>query len=137
MFIFLLVCLFLVIVLLEGTTVSVPLSFIALLLLTIYKRDSFVFFPAFFSGIFLDVLLLRPIGATSLYFLIFCFLILLYQRKYEIRSYPFVIVSSFIGSYFYLLILNGSAALGLSIISSIVALSLFLGFSTSSFRSKK
>src|SRR4051812_14231819 len=88
--------------LLEGTITTLPLVLVCLLCLGISRRDVVTFFIAFFVGFFLDVFTLHPIGKTSLFFVIFLFLVSLYQRKYEINSVPFVIVASFIGSLLFL-----------------------------------
>src|SRR5258706_10781636 len=83
---------------LEGTVTTLPLVLIYLLCLTIWKRDAVVFPIAFVGGLLLDILVVRAIGVSSLFFVIFVFLALLYQRKYEINSYPFVAFASFLGS---------------------------------------
>jgi hypothetical protein len=101
MFIFLYILLFLS-VLLEGTVTTLPLVLVCLLCLTILKREASVFLFAFFSGIMLDIFTLRPVGGASIFFLMFVLLILLYQRKYEIYSFPFVMTASFLGSLLFL-----------------------------------
>src|SRR6185436_14584869 len=98
MAIFLINFLLVMLLFLEGTITTLPLVLIYLLCLTILKRDGGVFFVAFLAGIFLDLLMVRALGLSSLFFSLFLFLILLYQRKYEIHSYPFVAASSFLGS---------------------------------------
>jgi hypothetical protein len=87
---------------LEGTLASLPLVFVCLLCLTIVLRSSVLFLVAFLAGILLDVFALRSVGETSMFLLGAIFLLFLYQRKYEINSYPFVLLASFIGSLLYL-----------------------------------
>lgn len=116
-------------VLLESTVLSAPLTMAAILIFALYARSTEVFAIAFGAGILLDLMLLRTLGATAIFFLIFTVLILLYQKKYEIKSYPFVLFASFIGSYLYLHILNGSGGLVMSAAVSVLAVILFVGSS--------
>jgi cell shape-determining protein MreD len=123
MYIFLLILL-LIAIIFEGTVTAIPLALVCLLSLTIVRRDWMVFLVAFFAGILLDVLTLRPLGGASAFFLTFVFLILLYQRKYEIYSYPFVWTASFLGGIVFLMIFGYDnvflRAVGCAIIGSVV-----------------
>ena len=110
---------------LEGTVTSLPLVFLCLLCLTIFMRDSTLFFLAFLAGIFLDAFALRALGQTSIFLLIAVFLILLYQRKYEINSYPFVLIASFVGSLIFLMVFGYTNALVEACVSAIIAVLLF------------
>ena len=105
---FVILLLFLTIaVILQGAITPLPLVLLCLLYVTIIMRQGIpVFFLAFVTGLLLDTFALRPIGETSIFFLLFTFLVLLYQRKYEINSYQFVLVASFLGSLLYLSIFN-------------------------------
>ena len=120
--------LFLIIsIFLEGTITPLPLVFLCLLCMTIILRDSRLFVAAFFSGIFLDAFALRPIGETSIFFLITALIILLYQRKYEINTYPFVFIASFAGALIYLLVFGYNGAFVEACASAVMAvLLLFL-----------
>lgn len=120
------VTIFFIALLLEGTVTNLPLVFIALVIVTIAMRNLFLFLLAFISGIFLDAFALRPLGETSIFLLLCVFLMLLYQRKYEINSYPFVFLASFVGSLIYLLLFGYSNAFGLAGASIIVSLLLFM-----------
>src|SRR5258708_2181014 len=91
-------------VFLEGTVTNLPLVVVCLLCLNILQRDPLIFIYTFLAGIFLDAFALRVLGMTSIYLLIVVFLIFLYQRKYEINTYPFVLIASFLGSLVYLLL---------------------------------
>lgn len=124
MFVILLISLFISIIL-EATLIQLPLSFILILCYSILNRSGKVFATAFLAGILLDIFTIRPIGSTSIYFLLFLAVFLLYQRKYEIMSYPFVLISSFAGTYLYLLILGNGSSLLLAAISSIIAVAVF------------
>jgi rod shape-determining protein MreD len=89
---------------LEGTVTTLPLVLIVLLCLTIYRRDAIVFPLAFLAGIVLDILTVQTLGVSGLFFIVMFFMILLYQRKYEINSYPFVAAAAFLGSVGFLLV---------------------------------
>ncbi len=125
MFLVLLLALFIAI-LLEATIIVLPISFVLLLCYSILNRTEKVFLSAFFTGLVLDLFTVRQVGVSSIFFLVFFGLVLLYQRKYEIRSYPFVVVSSFAGSYLYLLLFQeGSWILFSATVSSIIALMIY------------
>lgn len=115
----------LIAILFESTIVSLPLAFILMLVYDILNRSGKVFLSAFLVGLTLDIFTIRPLGATSIYFLLFFAVLLLYQSKYEIRTYFFVMVSSFIGSYLYLLFLTDNASFGRAGISSIIAVATY------------
>ncbi len=110
---------------LEGTVTTLPLLLVLLLCLTIVKRDAVVFPVAFGVGLFLDVLTAKTVGLSSIFFILFVFLILLYQRKYEINSYPFVFFASFVGSSIFLLFFGYGGWFLQAIINSFIALVLF------------
>lgn len=110
---------------LEGTITTLPLVLVGLLCLTIMKREPMIFVVAFLSGLILDLLTVHPVGLSSLYFIVFVFLIFLYQRKYEINSYQFVGVLAFIGSFVFLSIFGGGNLFFQSLISAIIAIILF------------
>ncbi len=109
----------------EGTVTTLPLVLIVLLCLTISRRDAIVFPVAFFVGIILDILTVQTIGVSSLFFTVILFMILLYQHKYEINTYPFVAAAAFLGSLGFLLLLGRGNFLLDSIINMFVALLFF------------
>lgn len=112
-------------VLFEGTVTMLPLVLICLLCLTIVTRDTIVFVAAFVAGILLDVFALRTVGITSLFLLSFVLLILLYQRKYEIYSYQFVMVAAFMGGLAFLLLFGYPQAIINAVVGAIVAACFF------------
>jgi cell shape-determining protein MreD len=112
-------------VLLEGTVTTIPLVVVVLLCLTVMKRGGIVFLLAFFSGILLDIMTLHTLGQSSLFFTVMIFLVFLYQRKYEIHSYPFIVFSSFFGSLFFLLFFGYGSWFVQSLISAVIAVILF------------
>lgn len=115
-------------ILLEGTMTTLPFVLIVLLISGIARRSTMVFSLAFFAGLILDLLTVRLLGSTALFFLLFLFLIFLYQKKYEINSYPFVLVSSFAGAILYLNFFDYNSVFVQAGISSVIALILFSGF---------
>ncbi len=121
----LLIILLIIAVIIEGSITSLPLTLIVLLCLTTIRRDTAVFIAAFVAGIFLDIFALRQVGGASIFFITFVFLILLYQRKYEIYSYPFVLVGTFLGAALFLSIFNYANVLPQAGISVIAAFFLF------------
>src|SRR4029078_5076110 len=115
-------------ILLESTVTTLPLVLLIILFLTIMNRKNEVFIVAFFAGLLLDVLSLGRVGFSSLYFTIFVFLILLYQRRFEIETINFVAIFSFLGSFFYLLIEGVRFALFQSVFATALVIISFLVF---------
>lgn len=110
---------------LEGTMVALPLVLVCLLCFATVQKDASIFLLAFFAGLLLDILTLHPPGLSSLFFILILFLVFLYQRKYEINSYPFIILASFIGSWIFLSIFGYSNVIIRSGISAAFAVCLF------------
>jgi rod shape-determining protein MreD len=118
--------LILAMIFIEGTIVTVPLTFsILLVLFLLYKRD-IVLVYAFVAGLLLDALTVRVIGSTSLFFCIILGIILLYQRKFEITSLFFLMITSFIGSFLYGLLFGLENLVLQSVISVIISVMFFL-----------
>lgn len=109
---------------LEATFISIPLSLSIILCLTIIAQEKALII-SFLAGLLIDILSVHRLGSTSFLFLVFSCLIILYQRKYEINSYPFVLVSSFIGSVIYLFLL-GRSSLIIAFLGSAFTLLLFI-----------
>lgn len=120
--------LFFVSLLLEGTVTTLPLVLLFLLALGIARQDEAVFILAVLAGILLDILALRPVGITGIFYVVFLFLMLLYDRKYEIHSLPFMAVSSFLGSFVYLLLFVRQEIFLQSVISVFLGVIIFLVF---------
>jgi len=111
---------------LEAIT-TIPLVLIVLLCLAVVFEGPWIFALAFFMGLFLDVFQLRNLGQTSLFFIVFLIIVLLYERKFEIKTKPFVFLSTFVGTLFYLLLFNYEYVFGQALVSSIIAVLLFNG----------
>ncbi len=123
---FILVLILFFAIILEAIT-TLPLILIVLLCLTIVFKRSWIFGLAFFMGLFLDLYLVRNPGQTSLFFIVFLIIVLLYERKFEIKTKPFVFLSTFVGTLFYLLLFNYDYIFAQAFASSIVSLLLFRG----------
>lgn len=128
MVLFTFVLLFILALLLESTLTTVPLVLLALLCLAVARKKTWIFPLAFFSGILLDILLVRVVGLTSLFFLVYLFFVLLYDRKYEIRTLPFIMVSAFVGTLLYGVLFSLPMLFIQAIISSFVAGGVFMIF---------
>lgn len=116
---------YLIFILIEGALTSLPLSLLLLLNIAVITKKTWVFAAAFLAGLLLDILTLNPLGKTSLFFLIFIFIVLIYDRKFEIQTYPFVLISSFFGSLVYLIIFGYPSIFAQAAFASTVAVSLF------------
>jgi rod shape-determining protein MreD len=89
---------------LETTFFAVPLLLVSVIVLSVLVKDPLIFFLAFILGLVSDSLMLQTLGTTSLFLLSVLFLIRLYERKFETRNVPFVLMISIIAISSYLLI---------------------------------
>src|SRR3989344_1008470 len=112
--------------LLETTITTIPLILIVVLIMAVVSKKSWIFSVAFAEGIFLDLLSFDVIGKTSVFFTFFLLIILLYDKKFEIRTVHFVLISSLLGSLFYLILFNYQNSIMQTISSSVIAVILFL-----------
>jgi len=111
---------------LEASLTTIPFVFLCLLCLTVLLRENWLFAFAFFFGILLDLVSFKTLGTSSAFFVIFLFLVLLYQRKFEIATNTFVFFASFLGSLGLLFLLGYNNSIILqSLISSFIGLLLF------------
>ncbi len=122
------------ITLLESSLNVVPLTLLFLLCFTLAQQSALIFPVAFIAGILLDILSVRPLGETGLFYILFLFFILLYQRKYEITTVPFVFFTSFFGCLLFFLIFGFSNLFIQLFLSIVLAILIFL---TGSFLRKK
>lgn len=129
---FLLIILLFLAVFLEGIFSTLPLTLDVLLISYVVKRQSLdesglfsVFVLAFLLGVVLDIFSLRLLGLSSLFFIIFLFLIILYERKFEVETVPFIMFSSFLGSIFFLIIFGYKYVFLQAIVNSLVTVLLF------------
>lgn len=125
MFLILALVLFLTIV---STLTTIPIIVAVILCFIVVSKNPWVFLAAILGGLFIDLLMLRILGSTSLFLVIFTFMIFLYQRRFEIQTYPFVFIACFIGSIAYLRIFGGNQILIQSSTTSLLAFLLFKVF---------
>lgn len=116
---------FIIVAALEASLTTMPFGIVAILLFYLVKRTGWVFGIALLYGILLDVLALHALGISSLFFITFIFLITLYERKFEIVSYQFVFIATFLGAFFYLLITDVGVAFFQAFLVGIFPLFLF------------
>lgn len=122
------VILILILTLLQACLTTLPLVVLFFLNAAVVAKKTWIFPASFLTGLVLDVLLLNPMGKTSLFLLIFLFIILLYDKKFDIQTFPFVFLASFIGSLIYFIaILHIPNIFTQAIISAVIStLSFFL-----------
>jgi cell shape-determining protein MreD len=111
---------------LEVSLTTLPLIFLVLLCLIVTLKEDWLFILAFIFGLLFDLLAFKTLGITSAFLVLFLFLVLLYQSKFEITTGYFVFIASFLGSLLFLF-LQGYTHLIIiqAILSSIIALILF------------
>ena len=115
---------FLLIIAFSGIT-TIPFAIALLVAAAVLFKESWVFFVAFLLGLFLDLLLLRPLAQTSLFFVFFIFIIWLYERKFETQTLTFVFAATFLGSLIYLKVFGYSNILMQSLVSALIAILFF------------
>lgn len=120
---------------LEITITSMPLLLLVFLFFWLATRDPIIFVFAFVVGIFFDLQSVGTIGVSSLFFVLFLGVIVLYERKFEIETFPFVFATSVIGSCLFLLLLGYHHVLEQSLLTGLIAVALFWGLIT--FNTKK
>lgn len=86
---------------LQSSILSIPVMIPVLLLYFIYSKNPNVFIISAIFGAFIDILLLNPIGESSIFLGIFLFVSSLYQRIFEIETFYFAAVFTFTGSLIY------------------------------------
>lgn len=122
------VILILISILLQACVTTLPLVILFFLNAAVVAKKTWIFPMAFLAGLVLDVLLLNPLGMTSIFLVIFLFVVLLYDKKFDIQTFPFVFLASFIGSLIYfIVILHNPNIFIQAIISAVISiLSFFL-----------
>lgn len=111
----------------SGFFVTMPLVFDVLLLYYVFFKDEeTVFIASFIVGIFLDSITVRTIGESSIFFMVVLFIVMLYRKKFEITTWPFVACSSFLGGFAYYSIFGFQDVFLQSIFNSLFTVALFL-----------
>jgi cell shape-determining protein MreD len=111
----------LVTILIESTFTTVPITLILLINYLVLEKKSWVFAAAFFAGLALDILSLRFLGSTSLFFVSLLFIINLYERKFETFNVFFILFSSFVASFLYLNIFAIRLVMSQAILSALIS----------------
>ncbi len=119
------VLLFLLFFFLEITITTIPLVLLLLLVVAAVTRSEYIFIPALFLGVFLDVAMLRFVGVSSVFFILFLFLIFLYERKFETTSYPFIFFAAFFGAISYAFFTHLTHTFLIGVMSGVLILPLF------------
>lgn len=119
----------LIALILEAGLTTIPLILIVLNSLVVIDKKTNMFLPALLFGALLDILTFRTLGIAPIFLTLFLFLVLLYQRKFEIETPSFVLISTFIGAVAFLFVYQfNNLILIQSAISSIIALFIFTIF---------
>lgn len=121
----LIILLFLTFTVISGTLTTFPFVLVLLLNFAVITKKSWIFAASFLTGLFLDIFSFNALGRTSLFFLLFIFIVILYDKKFEIQTYPFVFISSFLGSLVYLIMLVYPSVFIQSLCASVVAVLFF------------
>lgn len=117
--------LLLLVLVLESSVTTIPLTFITLIVYTIKDRDEKILLIAFIAGLVLDILTLNTLGITSLIFVLFLSLVLLYEKKLEITSIYYLVLFSFGGSLIYSFLKHFDNPILIAIVSSLIAVLIF------------
>lgn len=115
-----------VLLFLESTVTTMPITLGFLLLIHIAQKDYFVFPLAFFSGLLLDILLVRSLGATSIFYVLFLCFVFMYEKKFEVQTPLFVFFALFLGSIGYLWVVGYKSILLSAVVTAIFFSALFV-----------
>ena len=108
-----------------GTLTTIPIIVAVILCFTVVFKNPWVFLAGILGGLFIDLFYLRILGSTSLFLVIFTFMVFLYQRRFEIQTLPFVFLACFVGSLLYLLIFDNNKILMQALINACIGVLLF------------
>jgi len=100
---------------------TLPFSIILLTFLSTRISKNWLILVAFILGFLLDMFLLRKLGSTSIFLIIFSFITVSYQSKFEADTSAFVIFFTFLGSFAYLLYNGESNIFLISIVTSAIS----------------
>lgn len=114
-------------ILIESGISTLPLTLLVILFGAVVTRRNEIFLLAFLSGLFLDVLTMRIIGLSSLYFTVFICVVFLYQKKFEIETVHFISGFSFLGALGYLILTGAKSPLAQALfVTLIISISFFI-----------
>ncbi len=124
----LLIILLIISLILESSITTIPLILLVLLVSTVVLRDDIIFLLAFIFGIFLDILTFKTVGVSSVFFTFLVFLILIYEKKFEINTPSFIIFSTLLSSILFLIFFQRGNVIIQSLVSTVISLILFAVF---------
>ncbi|MBI2074249.1 MAG: hypothetical protein HYT83_00255 [Candidatus Levybacteria bacterium] len=110
----------------QSSVTTIPLVLNVLLVYYIVKKESWVVGAAFFSGFLLDIITLGHLGKSSVFLIIFLFIVMLYEKKFEIQTVTFVFFSSFSSSIIFLFVYGYQNIFINAFVSSIISIFFFL-----------
>lgn len=113
-------------IMLQASVTTVPLVLPIILFLSVVFRNNDVFFIAFLSGLFLDLLTFGRFGISSLYFTVLVFIVYAYQKRFEIETLHFITIFSFLGSLIYLVLVGSGHIFFQSVLATIISVSSFV-----------
>ena len=106
----------------EVQFVPIPLAFIALFMLLFFYDEEQALTLACIAGFFFDVLLVKPLGSTSLFLLVLLFVTVLYKKKYAHDNLFFLAFALIVNILILEFVLYGRIALTQSITSSVLVM---------------
>lgn len=112
----------------EVSLVSLPLVLVLLIVLSVIYKDYSVFVLGMVFGILRDMLTFSIVGVTSIFFISLIFIILSYQKKFEITSSYFVIFAIVVFGSLYLLMVGPSFIILKIIVSILLGVIFFAVF---------
>lgn len=83
---------FIVLTFIQGTIVPLNLLLLAVISFCILNPSTKSLFLLFWLGLLTDIILMRPLGETSIFFLVLGFLIMLYGQKYQADNPLFILI---------------------------------------------
>lgn len=116
----------LVATLFEMTVVTMSIVLIVLLLFFLQKKEAYVLTGAILAGLLLDASAVRAIGISSIFLTGFLLVVLLYERKYETDSIPFVFFAAFFGSFAYCVLIGYGAQFIQAFVTGVVAVACYI-----------
>ena len=119
---------------LESSITTIPLILLVLLVSTVVIKDDIVFLLAFIFGILLDVLTFKTIGLSSAFFTFLVFLILIYEKKFEINTLSFIAFSTLLSSFLFLIFFQRGNIIVQSLVSTAIGLIFFAAFKKLSYK---
>ena len=116
---------FIILTFVQATITPLNLLLLAIISFSVLNPKTKSLFLLFFVGILTDLILLRPIGETSLFFLVLGFLIMLYGQKYQADSPLFILIFTILATLIETKLFLGSFVWSMVVIHLILILPAF------------